>query len=269
MDLDNFVSLTAKDVNEVLQERISPRENDENLLEILRGGKRLRPALSVLSFRACGGRDKNYPKAILGAASIELAHCVSLCHDDILDNEMIRRKKPALWIRDGVPETLLTGHEGLVLALQMAMELGEEISSLFLESWNRCLRGAMQEVEHREIGNISSLDYYKMITLKTASLFSAACKGGTIVASASPKLVEILGDYGLAIGKSYQLADDLVDGKAKERGYPSQRFLMRKMEKNISKAEKLACDDLIPNTDFFPLLKRAPREIVNRKLKSK
>ena len=110
----------------------------------------------------------------------------------------------------------------LVIGFNLALSHGEKTAHLFADTWNKTLNGQLTEVNFnsKDLNNDTkniSVDskffqiYSKIIDLKTASLFSSACKAAAYEADVSEQLSEVLADYGREVGFSYQLADDLVD----------------------------------------------------------
>lgn len=217
-DLDDFFITIRKDV----EKKINDTVIDENIKDILQGGKRLRPLLSNLAFKACTEgkeEDATYQRAIEGSVSIELAHAASLVHDDIIDKDSERRGKTAFHIKEGIGKALLTGHKMLVHGLEIAMNHSREIAKLYIDSWNEVLNGEIDEVDFNKDGekfeysskNAFFEAYYRIIDLKTAALFSSACQAGALEANMSGDILKVFRDYGRHIGLAYQLADDLVD----------------------------------------------------------
>jgi geranylgeranyl pyrophosphate synthase len=274
MDFINFAKDTRADIEKTLRLRVSSQSDGEILWKLLEGGKRLRPLLCVLSFRACGGSDENYENALDVAAAVELGHCASLCHDDIVDRDLTRRGKPALWVGEGIPEALIAGHRAISLGLQISLSHGPEIANTFLEAWDRALVGGLMEAGARKNQRVSSADYLKINVEKTASLFSAATKAGAQMAHAPLALQRSMEEYGMAVGTAYQIADDiseLHDGRVGEissmMGLPGRtsemeplkEFLEGKMEETIKRAENLSQEDGIPVSDFKQMLGHVPR----------
>ena len=279
MDFARFIEGTRADIENALRRRISGLSDSEILWRMLEGGKRLRPLLCILSFRACGGTDENYGGALDVAAAVELGHCASLCHDDIVDRDLTRRGKPALWVEVGIPEALMAGHMAISLGLQISLAQGTEIAKTFLEAWDLSLRGGLMEIDVRKGQRNPVTLYSDIIAKKTASLFSGASKIGTQVARAPPDLQRLIEDYGMAVGVAYQIADDLSElheGKTGElssmmieAGNPKgaasiQGFLREKMEATVKRAEKLSRDKGIPESEFKPFLAQLPRHFVDQ-----
>ncbi|MFQ6129566.1 MAG: polyprenyl synthetase family protein [Candidatus Hadarchaeaceae archaeon] len=279
MDFFEFIEETRAEIDNALRRLISSRDDRRILWELIEGGKRLRPLLCILSFRVCGGADENYGGALDVAAAVELGHCASLCHDDIVDRDLTRRGKPALWVEDGIPEALMAGHRAISLGLQISLTQGIEIAETFLEAWDRSVKGGLREIEVRRGQRNPVASYSDIIAEKTGRLFSAASKVGSQVARAPHDLQELMEDYGAAVGVAYQIADDLSElheGKAGElstmmelASKPEEvtslrEFLKGKMEAAIKRAENLSRDVGIPESEFKPLLSQVPRYFVSQ-----
>lgn len=225
LNIEKFFKKSQNDVEKKIKNTIK----DNGIVEILKGGKRLRPLLSLLSYKVCtGGRETpaDYQRALEGTVSIELAHTASLLHDDIIDEDETRRGKPSLYTKKGIPHAILKGHKMLSTGFGIAINHGEKIGKLYVNTWDEVLTGQIKEVdfnrEEKEDSNEIDLKgfttkskiyklYKQIIDQKTAALFASSCKAGAFEANANGQIAKILSDYGREIGLAYQLADDLVD----------------------------------------------------------
>lgn len=310
MNLDQFIESSRGD----LEQKIADMITDKKIASILEGGKRLRPLLAYLSFKACTqGKEKSYQyqKALEGAVVIELAHAASLVHDDIIDNDRERRGKPSFYIKEGINNAILTGHKMLLAGFNITLKHGKEVAKLYLESWNEIVNGELDEVtfNKKDIKNLKKTGtkseifkaYEKIINLKTAALFSSACKAGAIEANMSGDVIKLFASYGREIGLAYQLADDLVDlvkgeiidsvvvpllNRLENKGAKIkalkkenikkeleknkdkiQEVYVTEIKKHIKKAEELSNSDIIPSSQYKGLLTDAPTYIINKMLK--
>jgi len=209
---------------EELEEKIKDMISDKYIITILSGGKRLRPLLAHLAFKACTKGNETsdqHQRALEGAVVIELAHAASLVHDDIIDNDKKRRGKPSFHVKRGIANAILTGHKMLSTGFNIALKHGQEFAKLYVDSWEEVVKGEIDEVNFNK-NDAKNLDeitlktqifkiYEKIIDYKTAALFSSACKSGAIGANVSKDIIRVFSDYGREIGLAYQLADDLVD----------------------------------------------------------
>ncbi|MCD6368970.1 MAG: polyprenyl synthetase family protein [Thermoproteales archaeon] len=200
------------------------------LHQVKTGGKRVRPALVILSCEACGGSRED---ALPVAAAIELIHEYSLIFDDIIDRGEIRRGKPtvrklygdimallaALHYRESISELVNQSKKPLELHALVAETIkriieGERLDILFEQA------GRREEyiVKHR-YREIDFSDYLRMIEYKTAALIEAACLAGAIIADAPPVQRDALAKYGRKIGIAFQLIDDLLDIFGEEKTF--------------------------------------------------
>jgi len=310
LPLETFFHNSQEDIEKKIAEIVS----DEKILMILKGGKRLRPLLASLSFKVCTGGDEQvdrYQSFLEGAVSVELAHNASLIHDDIIDGDMTRRGELAFYIKEGIDNAILIGHKMLVIGFTLALSHGAKTAKLYIDTWNKTLNGQLSEVnfnatDFNNNNNISADSkffqfYSNIVDLKTASLFSSACKAAAFEADVSDELSEILAEYGREIGFSYQLADDLVDlekgemidsvvlplltrleKKSLKNGSMTAKLIKNKLEKNfpeiknlylseikkhIGEAQELSNRALIPSNHYKTLLQEAPTYMINKMLK--
>jgi len=308
-EIDNFFESSRVD----LEKKILSTISDEKIISILQGGKRLRPFLAHLAFKTCTKGNESsieYQRALEGAVGIELAHSASLVHDDIIDKDKERRGKTTFHVKEGVASALLTGHKMLAVGFNIALSHGKEVARLYIESWDEVVNGEIKEIDFNHKDNKSSKGSYtksqifeaynRIINMKTASLFSSACKAGAIEANMSGDILKVFADYGREIGLAYQLADDLVDlvkgelidsviipllnklENKKTISFVKTRFIRKKIEKHISKikqiyieeikkhvkkAEELSILEIIPSSYYKKLMKDAPTYITNKMLK--
>jgi geranylgeranyl pyrophosphate synthase len=218
LDLESFFNETYHNVELKLDDTIP----DKKIRTALNGGKRLRSLLAQLSFKSCTAgleHPSKYNKSLESSVSIELAHGASLVHDDIIDKDLVRRGKPAFYVKEGVSKALLIGHKMLANGFDIALSHGKEVAQLYVNSWNDVVNGEINEVDFNNNGlsvRTSTKEqifeaYSRIIDLKTAGLFASACKVGAIEADMTGDILKVFSDYGREIGLAYQLADDLVD----------------------------------------------------------
>lgn len=173
------------------------------------GGKRLRPALCLLSAHATGGVNTN---AIALGAHVELIHTVTLIHDDIVDETTLRRGKPTANSKWGNETTVLVGDYMFAKVFVALTRNGHQPwTPLLAETTSRMSTGEILEIQFRRNLDIAEEDYLLLIRYKTAELTAAACKVGAMASGASPTEIAALGDYGMKIGLAFQIADDVLD----------------------------------------------------------
>ncbi|MDA9083597.1 polyprenyl synthetase family protein [Candidatus Pelagibacter sp.] len=174
------------------------------------GGKRLRALLTLGSAKLCGytkgGRDINL------AACVEMIHGATLMHDDVIDFGDIRRGKETLNSIWGNHSSVLIGDYLLSRCFEMMVEDGNiEVLKLLSSTSSKIAQGEVLQLQHK--GEVDMLEetYLKIITAKTAELFSAATKVGAILSSKETKEKEALEFYGKNLGLTFQIADDTLD----------------------------------------------------------
>jgi len=227
LTFQEFVAEMQDEVRHKMEQEVS----DEDMRYAVEGGKLLRPVMLILSFRACsnGERDQLYQKALESAVGIELAHSASLLHDDIMDDDAVRRGKPALHVKKGVGNAILTGHRMISQAFRISVDHGLENARIFLDTWDDTLVGQLRDIdlnahleqifERENSTELLMQEYIRVIEMKTASLFATACRAGAIEARASEHVRSVMAEYGRNVGLAYQIADDMVDiaqGKMEE-----------------------------------------------------
>jgi len=173
------------------------------------GGKRLRPALVLLSCRLFGPQPES---AIAIAAAVEMVHGASLIHDDVIDNTDVRRGQPTMNALTGNRIAVLLGDLLLCQALLAVAEL-DRVNLVQVVSQAVADMTAGQILELRYQGNVdTNVDQYlRMIEGKTAALMEAGCRLGALINQAGPEQVEACGNFGRNLGMAFQISDDVLD----------------------------------------------------------
>jgi geranylgeranyl diphosphate synthase type I len=179
------------------------------------GGKRIRPLLVLLSCASAGGKWQN---ALPAAASVELIHNFSLIHDDIEDNSPLRRGRPTVWYRWGIPQAINAGDTMFILA-HLAMNRLEEIveapvtfqaSHILNETCLRLTQGQYLDLSYEERGDLALDAYWPMVEGKTAALLAACTQLGALIAGATQDIGEAYHQFGTFLGLAFQAQDDLL-----------------------------------------------------------
>ena len=221
MDIMEKMSAGIKDVESEMEKIIprngEPKEVYEPIWEFLdRGGKRIRPALYMLSCAAVGGNPK---ENVVIPSSIEFFHNFTLIHDDLEDDSKQRRGKPCTHIIYGMPLAINAG-DGLFVYSMKAVansklkpKVQVKVSQVLADGFAKVLDG-----QGRELGwhtykkwDITEDDYFKMVEGKTGSLIAVSCEAGGIVGGGKKKQLKALHDFGMAIGISFQIQDDILN----------------------------------------------------------
>ena len=176
---------------------------------ILSGGKRLRPALLILTCGMFGGNRKT---ATLLAAVIEFVHTATLLHDDVVDEADMRRGLAAANTIWGNEASVLVGDFLFAMAFDLAVDQGSLATLKSLSTATRRLaEGEILELMKTADVSTSEDDYIKIIDGKTAILMAAACEIGAIIAEVEPDIQNKMKEFGLCLGIAFQMIDDILD----------------------------------------------------------
>lgn len=180
------------------------------------GGKRVRPALLLLSNYAVGGRAAD-ESVIRLATVMEMLHTATLVHDDIIDNADMRRSRASVNARFGNQSAVLMGDWLYMSAFETSLkERSLEILDILTRLTRKMTEGELIQLTTIGKTDISETEYFDILQRKTAYLFSACCEIGAILANASKDEQIALREYGMNLGTAFQLADDLLDFTAEE-----------------------------------------------------
>jgi octaprenyl-diphosphate synthase len=173
-------------------------------------GKRLRPALTLLSGRLLGGELR--PEHHSVAAIIELIHTATLVHDDILDESVLRRRVATVNHQVGNETAVLLGDYIFATSFKEASALENRFASRYLaEIVAIVCRGEILQVHHRSDVNLPERTYFRIIEDKTAALYAAALRAGAVLSGAPDEQGEAAARYGLRVGAAFQIMDDILD----------------------------------------------------------
>jgi octaprenyl-diphosphate synthase len=175
------------------------------------GGKRLRPLFILLVYRACGGRNDKVADAIDAAVALELIHSATLLHDDIIDGGLLRRGKPSAFARYGFAPSLVAGDFLFCRAFELCGRFDERLVHTAARACIQLTEGEVMEERMRNSGAATIDDYLAVISRKTASLFAAGGKVAADLAGADAKTIATMETLGLAVGRAFQMVDDLLD----------------------------------------------------------
>ena len=177
------------------------------------GGKRVRPALLLLSYRSVlsGEGDKDV-SAVRLASVMEMLHTATLVHDDIIDNADRRRNRPSINSKFGNQTAVLIGDWLYMSAFETSLaERDLEILDILTRLTRLMTEGELIQLTVLGSTRLTVDDYFDILRRKTAYLFSACCEIGALLAGAAVGQREALRDYGLNLGMAFQLADDVLD----------------------------------------------------------
>jgi len=207
-----------KKINSVLDSELelyAESEFKEPLKYALDGGKRIRPVILLLASECVGQIDDN---TLAAACAIEFLHTESVIHDDIIDNETLRRQKDPFHIKYGYNTSVLTGDFVLGLILSIASRINNpRVTKNLATTAMMMSEGEVIESRLETSEDVTFDDYLKVIEYKTATAFETASRLGAIISDGTDVEIESLADYGKNIGIAYQIRDDLHDWKNEDK----------------------------------------------------
>jgi octaprenyl-diphosphate synthase len=183
------------------------------LVDYLResGGKRVRPALTILSNYAVGGDGSSY-NSIRMATVMEFLHTATLVHDDIIDKADTRRNRPSVNALYGNETAVLMGDWLYMSAFETSLaERSLPILDILTRVTRKMTEGELLQLTTLNRTDVSEQHYLDIIQRKTAYLFSACCEVGGILGNAGEQEQKALAAYGFNLGMAFQLTDDLLD----------------------------------------------------------
>ena len=227
-----------KKINNVLDlelELYTKSEFKEPLKYALDGGKRIRPTILLMASECVGKIDDN---TLAAACAIEFLHTESVIHDDIIDNETLRRRKDPFHIKYGYNISVLTGDFVLGLILNIASRINNpRVTKNLATTAMMMSEGEVIESRLETSEDVTFDDYLKVIEYKTAVAFETASRLGAIISRGTKEEIEYLADYGKNIGIAYQIRDDLHDWQNEDKLFnflikksPDPRVIFNRME---------------------------------------
>lgn len=173
------------------------------------GGKRIRPALCIMAYRASGGTDVSLPVKI--GAAFEIIHSATLIHDDINDQGEVRRGRKTLHKEYTVSKAIIAGDYMFAMGFRLLAAAAPQIVDFIVEASASMGAGEFVQKDFEHAPSVTEDDYMRIITGKTAKLFEASSKSGAAVANADSATLEALGRYASQIGLAFQIVDDTLD----------------------------------------------------------
>lgn len=211
-NIRNFIAQDMGFTDDVIREKLySPvaliRQVSEYIINS--GGKRLRPALVILSAGAFGYSGKYHHNL---AAIVEFIHTATLLHDDVVDVSELRRNRATANAIFGNAASVLVGDFLYSRAFQMMVEIDNmRIMQILADATNIIAEGEVLQLLNCRNSNISEKNYLEIIRYKTAKLFEAATRLGAVISNVNSEEEEAIAVYGMRIGTAFQLIDDLLD----------------------------------------------------------
>lgn len=273
--IESILKKTAKIVdpaiNELLDLYVSRKRQRLVRYQISTGGKRLRPAITILSARLFGGKIKDvlYP-----AAGLEILHNYSLIVDDIIDNSSLRRGSPTVWAKFGksIAQCAAADYSAAVFQAANRSSAPKRISELFARTIKSIINGEILDVLFEQAGrederyvvenryaDVTERNYLEMVSQKTANLFQTSCEIGGICAGASSDRIKHLSDYGFNLGMAFQISDDILDI------FGSETKFGKKIGKDIEERKLGNIIIYFASQEFSPKEKKEFRQILRKK----
>jgi octaprenyl-diphosphate synthase len=192
------------------------------LIYACEGGKRIRPLILLLAAECIKVSNRNNSSltddTFLAASAIELLHTESVIHDDIIDQENLRRGKPSFHIKYGYNSSILTADFVLGIILNIGSKINNPtVSGELSKAAIKMSEGEMMEIRMGKNPDISIRDYIQVLENKTASLFEASSKIGAILGGGTEDEIHSMAAFGHLLGIAYQIHDDLVDWNNEDR----------------------------------------------------
>jgi len=214
--LERRVAMVNDRLEEVI-DRTDPEELSDQLRHVaLAGGKRVRPAVTILACEAAGGDPED---AVDFAVGIELVHNASLVVDDIIDRSDVRRGTPSAWAEYGYGPAIIAS-DGLLGEAFALFSANEQAMQVVSEAMVELGEGEATELVARPS---NEREYMELARRKTGALFRAAAELGAVAAGADAFTVEAFGDYAERVGVAFQIRDDVLDatGDVDDLGKPA------------------------------------------------
>ena len=173
------------------------------------GGKRVRPALLLLSSSACGYRGES---AIRLGAVVEMIHSATLVHDDVIDGANTRRGRPSANARWGNHMSVLAGDWLYMQSFEMALrERNFTVLDILIDLTQNMVEGELLQLTRLGQIDLTEAEATELAYRKTACLFSGCARLGAVLGNQPERVQEALAEYGRNAGLAFQLVDDLLD----------------------------------------------------------
>lgn len=218
MDIQNLLKNHSQSVEHLLREEMPPQAvdhlSDGVWYQFSTGGKRLRPALCLLTCEQLGG---NPEKALPFALAAEILHNLLLIHDDIEDGDTMRRDKETLWAHLGVANAINVGDYMIANAYRILLSSPLEpkivlrLMEIYSFTFQKTVEGQALDINLRGCEELNVAEYFRIVQLKTAYYLTFNLVGGAIIAGIEEKIIDRLWGLGRCLGPAFQIRDDTID----------------------------------------------------------
>jgi geranylgeranyl diphosphate synthase type I len=229
MDIVKEMARTAKDIDNALLPYLDVGKHDK-LRKAMKhypeaGGKRLRPLMAITVAEAVGGRGR---AAIPFGCCLEIIHNFTLVHDDVIDQDPVRRGRPAVHVLYDIPTAIIAGDALFAIAYRVLAETdvdGEGLRRLVRsvsDTVYLIAEGQQMDVDNEDSPDVTIDAYLEMVEKKTAVLFACAAEGGAIIGRGSERQIKDMFEYARLLGIGFQIWDDVLglEGEEKVLGKP-------------------------------------------------
>jgi len=221
--LEKYATMVNRQIEQYIPRAGQPATLHQPMWELLdRGGKRFRPALTLLFCKAVGGQER---RALPAASAVEILHNMTLIHDDIEDQSELRRGKPCIHIMFGQSAAINSGDAMLIKVFEAAASgsldaaTGNKLVQRFADRAFQITRGQALEFELNNRQSFTQDDVIEVLRNKTSALIALACEAGVIVAGGKKTQLSAAAKFGEATGVGFQIVDDLLNVTGDVRKY--------------------------------------------------
>ena len=217
-DIEESIKIYGKKIDDLLKEIIPPDRDDylsEPIWHHLRtGGKRIRPAICLITCKELGG---NPDEALYFALAIEILHNMFLLHDDIEDEDTMRRDQPTVWVKYGIANAINAGDYLLarayhcILISQIPPDRKLKLLEIFTLTYEKTVEGQALDINARGATDYTVEKYLELVRLKTGYYLACGMVGGAVVSGNSDGTIDKIWDLGKLMGPAFQIKDDLID----------------------------------------------------------
>jgi len=218
LKIEDKIKAYGEKIDTLLRETI-PSNKDDYLSEpiwhhLSTGGKRIRPAICLLTCEALGGNTEN---AIPFALAVEILHNMLLMHDDIEDGDTVRRDKPTVWVKYGLANAVNAGDYMLAIAYRciissvMDIERKMKLLDIFTLTYTKTVEGQALDINARAAKDFNVEKYMKIVELKTGYYLAFGLVGGVVLSINDDQCLETIWKLGKNMGPAFQIKDDLID----------------------------------------------------------
>ncbi len=225
-NIEESIKIYGKKIDDLLKEIIPPDKDDylsEPIWHHLKtGGKRIRPAICLITCKELGG---NPDEALYFALAIEILHNMFLLHDDIEDEDTMRRDQPTVWVKYGIANAINSGDYLLgrayhcILISPTPPEIKLKLLEIFTLTYEKTVEGQALDINLRGASDFTVEKYIELVRLKTGYYLACGMVGGAIASGNSDVTIDKIWDLGKLMGPAFQIKDDLIDlTRGKGRG---------------------------------------------------